>query len=41
MDMTIVAWIFLLGAIGYGIYDWTNNQSSNQDKEDIISDEEE
>ncbi|SVB52652.1 uncharacterized protein METZ01_LOCUS205506 [marine metagenome] len=41
MDMSIIAWIFLLGAIGYGIYSWTSDQSSIQNSEEILSDEEE
>jgi len=41
MNMTVIAWLFFSGAIGYGIYNWANNPSSNQDTEDIFLDEEE
>jgi len=31
----------LLVALGYGIYNWANGPSSDQDTKDILSDEEE
>ena len=39
--MTVIAWLFLLGAIGYGVYNWDNGQSSDNDTKDILPDEEE
>ena len=41
MNMTVIAWLFLLGAIGYGVYNWASGSSSDHDTKDILSDEEE
>ena len=41
MNMTVIAWLFLLGAIGYGVYNWANGPSSDHDTKDILLDEEE
>ena len=40
MDITIIAWVFLLVAIGYGLFDWEKKQSG-LGAEQQTSDEEE
>jgi len=40
MDISLIAWIFLFAAIGYGLFDWINKQSM-LGAEQQTSDEEE
>ena len=40
MDITLIAWVYLVAAIGYGLFDWQKKQSG-LDAEQQISDEEE
>jgi len=40
MDITLIAWVFLVAAIGYGLFDWKKKQSGLV-AEQKTSDEEE